>query len=144
MAKRGAAFSTHSSRLFSRNSKSRSPRRYARVHSIHGLAHDQNVVQNLFCHGHHVTDSSPESRCRSRSNSHDKESMVSSALETQKSRSDSSENIKREIEDLELRITADKKRLLKLLIKQERAKGDGVTVISEKMENDPCEEENKY
>jgi len=70
--------------------------------------------------------------------------MVSSALETQKSRSDSSEDIKREIEDLELRITADKKRLLKLLIKQERAKGDGVTVISEKAENDPCEEENKY
>ena len=67
--------------------------------------------------------------------------MVSSALETQKSRSDSSEDIKREIEDLELRITADKKRLLKLLIKQERAKGDGV---SEKTENDPCEEESKY
>jgi len=70
--------------------------------------------------------------------------MVSSALETQKSRSDSSEDIKREIEDLELRITADKKRLLKLLIKQERAKGDGVTVLSEKTGNDPCEEEIKY
>ena len=70
--------------------------------------------------------------------------MVSSASETQKSRSDSSEDIKREIEDLELRITADKKRLLKLLIKQERTKGDAVTVIREKTENDPCEEEIKY
>ena len=149
--KRGAASSSLSSCSFSRHSKSRSPRRYSRVHSpisrnSRSCSRSERCTQPRLSRSPslHVTDSSPESRCRSRSNSHIEESMVSSALETQGSRSGSSEDIKREIEDLELRITADKKRLLKLLIKQERTKGDGVTVIREKTENDPCEEEIKY
>ena len=51
------------------------------------------------------------------SSSRDKESELKGQIPC------GSEDIKREIEDLEHRIAADKKRLLKLLIKQEKSKG---------------------
>jgi len=51
--------------------------------------------------------------------------------------SDSDEDIKKEIEDLEYRITTDKKRLLKLLIKQEREKAVDVTELEDETSNEP-------
>jgi len=50
--------------------------------------------------------------------------------------SDSDEDIKKEIEDLEYRITTDKKRLLKLLIKQEREKAVDVTELEDETSNE--------
>ena len=50
---------------------------------------------------------------------------------------DSDEDIKKEIEDLEHRITTDKKRLLKLLIKQEREKAVDVTEIDDETDDQP-------
>jgi len=51
--------------------------------------------------------------------------------------SESDEDIKKEIEDLEYRITTDKKRLLKLLIKQEREKALDVTELEDETNNEP-------
>jgi len=51
--------------------------------------------------------------------------------------SESDEDIKKEIEDLEYRITTDKKRLLKLLIKQEREKAVDVTELGDETSNEP-------
>ncbi|KAJ7386465.1 hypothetical protein OS493_008597 [Desmophyllum pertusum] len=55
--------------------------------------------------------------------------------------SNSSEDIKKEIEDLEFRITSDKKRLLKLLIKQERTKAVDAIDLEEESENAPQEDD---
>jgi len=49
---------------------------------------------------------------------------------------DSDEDIKKEIEDLEYRITTDKKRLLKLLIKQEREKKVDVTELDDETDDE--------
>jgi len=49
---------------------------------------------------------------------------------------DSDEDIKKEIEDLEYRITSDKKRLLKLLIKQEREKKVDVTELDDETDDE--------
>ena len=84
-----------------------------------------------------LTDTSRDSR----SPSHKAiESKANSASESKESTDQSNEHIRKEIEDLELRINADKKRLLKLLIKQERTKGDGITATSEETESAPREE----
>lgn len=92
------------------------------------------------------TDTSPASRrCKSRHRSRSKSprykgSVGSSVSEPKESGSCSNADIKREIEDLELRITADKKRLLQLLIKQERKKEDSGTATNEETESAPCAE----
>ena len=93
----------------------------------------------------HTATSPASRRCKSRHRSRSKsprykESAGSSVSEPTESGSCSNEDIKREIEDLELRINADKKRLLKLLIKQERKKEDSVTATYEETESAPCAE----
>ena len=119
----------HESSSFSRDSRSRSPKRDSRSRSRHRLSLSSS--RNL-------TDTSRDSR----SPSHKAvESKANSASESIESTDQSNDDIRKEIEDLELRINADKKRLLKLLIKQERTKGDGITAISEETESAPREED---
>lgn len=118
----------HESSSFSRDSRSRSPKRHSRSRSRRRLSLSSS--RNL-------TDTSGDSR----SPSHKAiESKANSASESKESTDQSNEHIRKEIEDLELRINADKKRLLKLLIKQERTKGDGITATSEETESAPREE----
>ena len=119
----------HESSSFSRDSRSRSPKRDSRSRSRHRLSLSSS--RNL-------TDTSRDSR----SPSHKAiESKANAASESNESTDQSNNDIRKEIEDLELRINADKKRLLKLLIKQERTKGDEVTAISEETESAPREED---
>lgn len=119
----------HESSSFSRDSRSRSPKRDYRSRSRHRLSLSSS--RNL-------TDTSRDSR----SPSHKAiESKANSASESKESTDQSNEHIRKEIEDLELRINTDKKRLLKLLIKQERTKGDGITATSEETESPPREED---
>ena len=122
----------HESSSFSRDSRSRSPKRDSRSRSRHRLSLSSS--RNL-------TDTSRDSR----SPSHKAiESKANSASESKESTDQSNEDIRKEVEDLELRINADKKRLLKLLIKQERTKGDGITAISEETESAPLEEDHLW
>lgn len=81
------------------------------------------------------------SRCQSSSMSRNKSPQLSvpSASKSNEFISHSNEDVKTEIEDLELRITADKKRLLQLLIKQERTKRDGISGISKETGSAPRE-----
>ena len=93
----------------------------------------------------HTATSPASRRCKSRHRSRSKSprykgSVGSSVSEPRESGSCSNADIKREIEDLELRITADKKRLLQLLIKQERKKEDSGTATNEETESAPCAE----
>ena len=119
----------HESSSFSRDSRSRSPKRDSRSRSRRRLSLSSS--RNL-------TDTSRDSR----SPSHKAiESKANSASESKESTDQSNEHIRKEIEDLELRINADKKRLLKLLIKQERTKGDGITASSEETESASREED---
>ena len=118
----------HESSSFSRDSRSRSPKRDSRSRSRHRLSLSSS--RNL-------TDTSRDSRSPSQKAI---ESKANSASESKESTDQSNEHIRKEIEDLELRINADKKRLLKLLIKQERTKGDGITATSEETESAPREE----
>ncbi|CAH3190405.1 unnamed protein product [Porites evermanni] len=119
----------HESSSFSRDSRSRSPKRDSRSRSRH---------RSSLSSSRNLTDTSRDSR----SPSHKAiESKANSASESNESTDQSNEDIRKEIEDLELRINADKKRLLKLLIKQERTKGDGITAISEETESAPREED---
>lgn len=121
--------SSSSTYSFSRDSRSRSPKIDSRSRSRYQLSLSSS--RNL-------TDTSRDSR----SPTHKAiESKANSASESNESSDQSNEDIRMEIEDLELRITADKKRLLKLLIKQERTKGDGVTAISEETESAGHEED---
>ena len=119
----------HESSSFSRDSRSRSPKRDSRSRSRHRLSLSSS--RNL-------TDTSRDSRSPSQKAI---ESKANSASESKESTDQSNEHIRKEIEDLELRINADKKRLLKLLIKQERTKGDGITATSEETESPPREED---
>ena len=119
----------HESSSFSRDSRSRSPKRDSRSRSRHRLSLSSS--RNL-------TDTSLNSRSLSQKAI---ESKANSASESKESTDQSNEHIRKEIEDLELRINADKKRLLKLLIKQERTKGDGITATGEETESAPREED---
>ena len=116
----------HESSSFSRDSRSRSPKRDSRSRHRLSLSSSRNL-----------TDTSLNSRSLSQKAI---ESKANSASESKESTDQSNEHIRKEIEDLELRINADKKRLLKLLIKQERTKGDGITATSEETESAPREE----
>ena len=119
----------HESSSFSRDSRSRSPKIDSRSRSRHRLSLSSS--RNL-------TDTSLNSRSLSQKAI---ESKANSASESKESTDQSNEHIRKEIEDLELRINADKKRLLKLLIKQERTKGDGITATGEETESAPREED---
>ena len=124
--RRRATSSSHSSVSFSHIPGSCSRRR---------LSREQSPILQVECFMRPYSSRSPSpnkvdaypqsrrvSRLRSRPKSAYKVSTASSAPETKESMSCSNEDIKKEIKDLELRITADKKRLLRLLIKQERNK----------------------
>lgn len=124
--RRRATSSSHSSVPFSHNPGSCSRRI---------LSREQSPILQVECFMRPHSSQSPSpnqvaaslesrrvSRLRSRPKSTYKVSTVSSAPESKESMSCSNDDIKKEIKDLELRITADKKRLLRLLIKQERNK----------------------
>lgn len=119
----------HESSSFSRDSRSRSPKRDSRSRSRHRLSLSSSRNR---------TDTSLNLRSLSQKAI---ESKANSASESKESTDQSNEHIRKEIEDLELRINADKKRLLKLLIKQERTKGDGITATSEETESASREED---
>lgn len=105
----------------SRNSRSRSRSRSKRFSLSHSARSSKSHVD--FSRGSH---SRKSTQLEDHSNCNPK-----------KLNSDSDEDIKKEIEDLEYRITTDKKRLLKLLIKQEREKAVDVTELEDETNNEP-------
>ncbi|XP_020610510.1 E3 ubiquitin-protein ligase Topors-like [Orbicella faveolata] len=115
LSRRSRSRSSRSPNSRSRNSRSRSRSRSKRFSRSHSSRSPRSHV-----------DSSRGSRSHKSSQSRDH-----SDYNPKKLSSDSDEDIKKEIDDLEYRITTDKKRLLKLLIKQEREKAVDVTELDD-------------
>lgn len=120
-SERSRSRSSRSPNSRSRNSRSRSRSRSKLFSRSHSSRSPRTHV-----------DSSRGSRSRKST-----QSVDHSECNSKKLISDGDEDIKKEIEDLEHRITTDKKRLLKLLIKQEREKAVDVTEIDDETDNEP-------